>query len=55
MYLENEDLGGGGGWRKSSEVISGDHFSEVTFKGGIDKISSCLVPNPPPPLPPGDK
>ena len=37
--------GGGGGalkfaWkmkssRKSSNVISGDHFSEVTFKGGI--------------------
>ena len=21
--------------RKSSNVISGDHFSEVTFKGGI--------------------
>ena len=38
MYLENEDLGGGGGggWRKSSKVIRGDHFSEVTFKGGID-------------------
>ena len=37
MYLENEDLGGGGGgcW-KSSKVIRGDHFSEVTFKGGID-------------------
>ena len=40
MYLENEDLGGGGGgregWRKSSKVIRADHFSEVTFKGGID-------------------
>ena len=38
MYLENEDLGGGGGggWRKSSKVIRAEHFSEVTFKGGID-------------------
>ena len=26
---------GGGGSRKSSKVIRGDHFSEVTFKGGI--------------------
>ena len=25
----------GGGSRKSSNVIRGDHFSEVTFKGGI--------------------
>ena len=27
--------GGGEGSRKSSNVIRGDHFSEVTFKGGI--------------------
>ena len=26
---------GGGGSRKSSNVIRGDPFSEVTFKGGI--------------------
>ena len=26
---------GGGGSRKSSKVIRGDHFSEVTFKAGI--------------------
>ena len=26
--------GGGGGGRKSSKVIGGDHFSEITFKGG---------------------
>ena len=26
---------GGGGSRKSSNVVRGDHFSEVTFKGGI--------------------
>ena len=25
----------GGGSRKSSNVVRGDHFSEVTFKGGI--------------------
>ena len=34
IRLENEDMGGGGP-RKSSNVIRGDHFSEVTFKGGI--------------------
>ena len=27
--------GGGGGSRKSSKVIRGDQFSEVTFKAGI--------------------
>ena len=32
---ENEDMKGGGGSRKSSNVIRGDHFSEVTFKGRI--------------------
>ena len=26
---------GGGESRKSSNVIRGDHFSKVTFKGGI--------------------
>ena len=31
---ENEDMGGGGS-RKSSNVIRRDHFSEVTLKGGI--------------------
>ena len=38
MYLENEDLGGGGGGGGESpqKVLGGDHFSEVTFKGGID-------------------
>ena len=30
-----EGGGGGGGSRESSKVIRGDHFSEVTFKGGI--------------------
>ena len=29
-------LGGGGGSRKSSDVIRGDHFGKVTVKGGID-------------------
>ena len=32
--LKNEERGRGGLW-KSSKVIRGDHFSEVTFKGGI--------------------
>ena len=43
----------GRGTRKSSNVIRGDHFSEVvTFKGGRSaKISPCLAPNPPPPPP----
>ena len=36
ICLENEDMvGGGGGSRKSSNVIRGDHFSEVTVKEGI--------------------
>ena len=36
ICLENKDMwGGGGGSRKSSKVIRGDHFSEVTFKAGI--------------------
>ena len=29
---------GGGGSRKSSNVIRDDHFSEVTFKGGSAKF-----------------
>ena len=29
---------GGGGSRKSSKVIRGDHSSEVTFKGGSAKF-----------------
>ena len=33
--LEKGRHGGGGGSRKSSKVIRGDHFSVVTFKGGI--------------------
>ena len=33
ICLENEDMEGGS--QKSSKVIRGDHFSEVTFKGGI--------------------
>ena len=35
ICLENEDMVGGGGSRKSSNVIRGDHFSEVTVKEGI--------------------
>ena len=38
IFLENEDMGGGGGSRKSSNVIREDHFSEVTFKGGSAKF-----------------
>ena len=36
ICLENEDIGGGGGSRKSSNLIRGDHFGKVTVKGGID-------------------
>ena len=39
ICLENEDMGGGGS-RKSSNVIRRDHFSEVTLKGGIGPRSS---------------
>ena len=36
ICLENEDMEGRGGSRKTSKVIRGpDHFSEVTFKGEI--------------------
>ena len=38
IFLENEDMGGGGGSRKSSNDIREDHFSEVTFKGGSAKF-----------------
>ena len=34
-----------GGSRKSSNVIRGGHFSEVTFKGEIAQISPCLASN----------
>ena len=34
ICLKNEDMGGGGS-RKLSKFITGDHFSKVTFKGGI--------------------
>ena len=34
MCSENEDMGVEGS-RKSSKVIRGDHFGELTFKGGI--------------------
>ena len=33
ICLENKDMGGGS--QKSSKVIRGDHFSEVTFKAAI--------------------
>ena len=39
---------GGGGSRRSSNVIKGDHFSEVTFKGGSGKFIPCSAQNPPP-------
>ena len=54
ICLEKEDMGGGGGGapRKSAKVIKRYHFSELTFKGGICEISTCLAPNPPPPPPP---
>ena len=35
ICLENKDMGGGEGSRKLSNVIRGDYFREVTFKGGI--------------------
>ena len=41
-----------GGSRKSSNVIRGVHFSEVTFKGGIGEISPYLGPNPISPISP---
>ena len=34
ICLENKGMGRGGS-RKSSKVVKGDHFSEVTLKGGI--------------------
>ena len=33
IWLENEAMWGGS--RKSSKFIKEDHFSEVTFKGGV--------------------
>ena len=35
MCLRKEDMVGGGGIAKVAKVIRGDHFSVVTFKGGI--------------------
>ena len=35
ICLENEGMGEGGDREKSSRVIRGDDFGEVTFKGGI--------------------
>ena len=34
ICLENEDMGGGGGSRKLSNVIREGHFIELTFKWG---------------------
>ena len=39
---------GRGGSRKSSNVIRGDHFSEVTFKGGSAKFHFVKPQFPPP-------
>ena len=41
-----------GGSRKSSKVIRGDHFSEVTLKGGRDRLNFTLFS--PKSSPPGD-
>ncbi len=45
--------GGGGGVGIVIDSNEGDHFNEITFKGGISKISPCLAQKPP--LTPGDK
>ena len=45
ICLENEGIGG------IAKVIKGEHFSDVTFKGGVGQISPCLAPNPPLPGP----
>ena len=34
VCFDNEDMGGGGS-RKSSNVMRGDQFSKVSLKGGI--------------------
>ena len=52
ICLENEGMeAGGGGSRKSSKVIRRDHFSEITFKGGIAYNFTSFSPKscPPPP------
>ena len=46
--------GGGGETRKSTKVISGDHFSEVAFKGG-DGPNFTLFSTKSSDPPPGDK
>ena len=48
ICLEDEGIGG------IAKVIKGEHFSEVTFKGGgggVGQISPCLAQNPPLPRP----
>ena len=45
ISLEDEGIGG------ITKVIKGEHFSEVTFKGGVGQISPCLAQNPPLPRP----
>ena len=42
IWLENEDMVGGS--RKSSNVIMGDHFSEVHSKGGSAKFHLVFGP-----------
>ena len=44
ICLESEDMGRG--LRKSSKVIRGDHFREVTLKGGITLFSPKSSPVP---------
>ena len=41
ICLENEDMGGGGGSRKLSNVIREGHFIELTFKWG-DQLNFTL-------------
>ena len=48
ICLENED---GGGSRKSSKVVRGDHFSEVHSKGVLAKFQ-LVLPQILPPTPP---
>ena len=44
LLRKRRHSGGRGGSRKSSKGVRGDHFSEVTFKGGIgDKANRSLI------------
>ena len=54
MKVGREGGRGRGESRKSSNVISGDHFSELTFKGGSAKFNLVYpqILRPPPPPPP---